>query len=63
MGEPANQLNVPSDAPISKYRTPNANPQFDTRSAEIHLTAALEAPVNSDEQVTFGGVGRPVSNV
>jgi len=62
MGDPANQLNVPSDAPITKYRSPNVDPQFDTRSAEIHLTAALQSPVNSDEEVTFGGVGQPVSN-
>ena len=62
MGDPANQLNVPSDAPVGKYRSPNVNPQFDTRSAEIHLTAALLPPVNSDEEVTLGGVGQPVSN-
>jgi hypothetical protein len=62
MGDPANQLNVPSDAPIEKYRTPNVSPQFNTRSTDVQLTAAAQTPVNSDDNVTEGGVGPPVNN-
>lgn len=62
MGDPANQLNVPSDAPIEKYRTPNVSPQFNTQTVDVNLTAAAQTPVNSEDNVTEGGIGQPVNN-
>jgi hypothetical protein len=62
MGDPANQLNVPSDAPIEKYRTPNVSPSFHTTSVDVTFTAAAQTPVNADAEVTEGGIGQPVSN-
>jgi len=61
MGDPANQLNVPSDAPVGKYRSPNVDPQFYTKDVDVTLTASAQTPVNSDDNVTQGGVGQPVN--
>ena len=63
MSDPANQLNVPSDAPIDVFRSPNKNPQFDTTSKDSH-TGGGGNVVNSPGTtgVTTGGVGQPVEN-
>ncbi len=62
MGDPANQLNVPSNAPTEAYRTPDQDPQFDTTSKD-ETFGARGQPVNSPStNVQFGGVGAPVSN-
>lgn len=60
MGDPANQLNVPSDAPVQKYRTPNRDPQFHTEDVDVTLTPSGN-PVNPGTEVTEGGIGKPVS--
>ena len=63
MGDLANQLNVPSDAPVEKYRTPNVDPQFDTSNTDVELSPSGD-PVNSPGTigVTTGGTGKPISN-
>ncbi len=42
-----NQLNVPSNAPVDKRKTPNENPTFDTDSKDVTFGASGGAPVNS----------------
>jgi hypothetical protein len=61
MAEQANQLNVPSDSPTEKYRTPNENPNFITTSKDVS-TGGGGNVVNNGNDVTFGGTGKPVSN-
>lgn len=58
----ANQINVPSDAPIGVYRTPNRNPEFDTQSKDV-TTGGGGNVVNSPGSigVVTGGVGAPVN--
>lgn len=58
----ANQINVPTDAPISVYRTPNKNPVFDTTSVDVTRGGGGNV-VNSPGtvEVTTGGRGVPVS--
>jgi hypothetical protein len=60
MPEQANQINVPSDAPGEKYRTPNANPEFDTSSKDVSIGGGGNV-VNNGNNVTFGGQGKPVN--
>lgn len=60
MSDPANQLNVPSDAPIGVYRSPNQSPTFDTDSKDVSFGKS-GTPVSNTE-VTTGGQGQPVSN-
>jgi hypothetical protein len=63
MSDPANQLNVPSDAPIGVYRTPNVNPGA-VRDDDVSFGASGQDTVNSPGTtgVTTGGTGQPVSN-
>lgn len=58
----ANQINVPTDAPISVFRTPNRNPSFDTDSKDV-TTGGGGQTVNSPGtvEVVTGGTGVPVS--
>lgn len=63
MADGAPSLNVASNAPVDKYRTPNRNPQFDTESTDV-FTARTGSPINSPGviDVVTGGTGQPVSN-
>lgn len=56
------RLNVKSDAPVDKYRTPNEDPQFDTTSVDVFTAPAAGAPVSNLNNVVTGGTGQPVSN-
>lgn len=60
MSDPANQLNVPSDAPVDIFRAPNLAPTFDTDSKDVSFGRS-GTPVTNTE-VTTGAVGAPVSN-
>lgn len=62
MAEETELMNVPSDAPIDKYRTPNVSPRFVTTSKDVSTGAAKEPPVVTNKDVTFGGKGTPVTN-
>ncbi|MGH9428102.1 MAG: hypothetical protein ACRD2L_17605 [Terriglobia bacterium] len=59
----ADPVNVPSNDPTEKYRTPDLSPSFDTESKDVSLGAS-GIPVNnpSNINVTLGGVGTPVNN-
>lgn len=54
-------LDVPSDAPIEKYRTLNLTPVFNTTSANVTVGGGGNV-VNNPTDVQFGGQGQPVSN-
>ena len=59
MSDMANQLNVPSDAPLGVFRSPNKNPQFDTTSADVSYGSTGGEPV-SNADVVRGGTGVPI---
>lgn len=51
-------LNVPTDAPIDIFRTPNVAPQFGENEVNY---GAKGTPVKSDEDVTTGSKGEPIT--
>lgn len=63
MSDPANQLNVPTDAPIEQYRTPNVSPSFETENKDTTF-GQTGTPVNSPGSidVSTGATGAPVSS-
>jgi len=63
MSDPANQLNVPSDAPIDVFRSPNEDPQFDTTNTDVNTTSTGKT-VNSPGTtgVVIGSKGKPVQS-
>lgn len=47
MSDKANELNVKSNAPVEKRKTPNESPSFDTASKDVTIGSTGGAPINS----------------
>jgi hypothetical protein len=65
MALPANQINVPTDAPIGIFLTPNENPSFNTASKDVTTgggAAPGSNPIRTGEDFTVGGVGAPINS-
>lgn len=62
MSDPANQLNVPSNAPIDVYRSPNEEPTFDTDNKDVSFGRSGNTVNVGTVEVVTGGIGQPVSN-
>lgn len=62
MGDPANQLNLPSNDPTEAYRTPNQDPEFDTDNKDANF-GAKGTPVQSPGSINVqtGAQGVPVN--